>query len=54
MEGTIKNLKNKGYQDEDIVIGFLDEASSQNQANTVSVLSFGKPRTFKKYGQDES
>jgi transposase len=31
-----------------------DEASPQNQANTVRVLSFGKPRTFKKYGQDES
>jgi putative transposase len=54
MEGAIKNLKAKGYKDEDIVIGFLDEASSQNQANTVKVLSFGKPRIFKKYGQDES
>ena len=54
MEGAIKNLRDKGYKDEEIVIGFLDEASPQNQANTVRVLSFGKPRTFKKYGQDES
>ncbi|MCX9085822.1 MAG: IS630 family transposase [Candidatus Methanoperedens sp.] len=54
VEGAIKNLKDRGYKDEDIVIGFLDEASPQNQANTVRVLSFGKPRIFKKYGQDES
>ena len=54
MEGAIKNLRDKGYKDEEIVIGFLDEASPQNQANTVRVLSFGKPRIFKKYGQDES
>ena len=54
MEGAIKNLRDKGYKDEEIVIGFLDEASPQNQANTVRVLSFGKPRIFKKYGKDES
>jgi putative transposase len=54
VEGAIKNLKDKGYKDEEMVIGFLDEASPQNQANTVRVLSFGKPRIFKKYGQDES
>lgn len=54
IEGAIKNLRDKGYKDEEIVIGFLDEASPQNQANTVRVLSFGKPRIFKKYGQDES
>lgn len=54
IEGAIKNLKDKGYRDEEIVIGFLDEASPQNQANMVRVLSFGKPRIFKKYGQDES
>jgi len=54
MEGAIKNLRDKGYKDEDIVIGFLDEASPQNQANTVRVLSFGKPKIFKKYRQDES
>jgi len=53
VERAIKNLKDKGYKD-DIVIGFLDEASPQNQANTVRVLSFGKPGIFKKYGQDES
>jgi len=53
MGKAIKNLKEKGYTDEDIVIGFLDETSPQNQANTVRVLSFGKPKIFKKYGQDE-
>ena len=47
-------MKDKGYRDEEIDIGFLDEASPQNQANTVRVLSFGKPRIFKKYGQDKS
>jgi putative transposase len=54
VEGAVKNLRDTGYKDDDIVIGFLDEASPQNQANTVRVLSFGKPRIFKKYGQDES
>ena len=54
VERAIKNLRDKGYKDDDIVIGFLDEASPQNQANTVRVLSFGKPRIFKKYGQDKS
>ncbi|MCL0056691.1 hypothetical protein M1N81_03965 [Dehalococcoidia bacterium] len=29
------------------VIGFLDEASPQTEANTVRVLSFGKPRILK-------
>ena len=47
VERAIKNLRDKGYKDDDIVIGFLDEASPQNQANTVRVLSFGKPRIFK-------
>ena len=54
IEGALNNLRDKGYKDEDIVIGFLDEASPQNQANTVRVLSFGKPKIFKKYRQDES
>jgi putative transposase len=54
MGKAIKSLKEKGYRDEDVVIGFLDETSPQNQANTVRVLSFGKPKIFKKYGEDES
>jgi len=54
IEGATKNLRDKGYKDEEVVIGFLDKASPQNQTNTVRVLSFGKPRVFKKYGQDES
>jgi transposase len=52
VEGAINNLRAKGYKDSEIVIGFLDEAAAQNEANTVKVLSFGKPRIFKKYGQD--
>lgn len=54
VEGAINNLRAKGYKDDEIVIGFLDETSPQNQANTVRVLSFGKPHIFKKYGQAES
>jgi len=51
VEKAINNLRVKGYKDSEIVVGFLDEASPQNQANTVRVLSFGKPHIFKKYGQ---
>jgi transposase len=47
VEKTINNLKARGYQDSEMVIGFLDEASPQTQANTVRVLSFGKPQIFK-------
>lgn len=47
MGEAIKNLKDKGYRYEDIVIGFLDETSPQNRANTARVLSFGKPKIFK-------
>jgi transposase len=54
VERAISNLKGKGYEDDEIVIGFLDEASPQNEANTVRVLSFGKPQIFKKYGQAQS
>jgi hypothetical protein len=46
MKGAIKNLRDKGYTDVEILLGFLDEASPKNQANTVRVLSFGKPRIF--------
>lgn len=51
VEDAINKLKVRGYKDNEIVIGFLDEASPQNEANTVRVLSFGKPHIFKKYGQ---
>lgn len=54
VEGARNNLRAKGYKDDEIVIGFLDESSPQNEANTTRVLSFGKPRIFKKYGQDQS
>lgn len=50
---AINNLREKGYKDSEIVVGFLDEASP-NEANTVRVLSFGKPQIFKKYGQAQS
>ncbi|MCL0049413.1 IS630 family transposase [Dehalococcoidia bacterium] len=43
----MNNLRAKGYNDSEVVIGFLDEASPQTEANTVRVLSFGKPRIFK-------
>ena len=52
VEEAIKSLRSKGYKDNEIVIGFLDESAAQNEANTVRVLSFGKPRVFKKYGED--
>jgi transposase len=51
VEEAINNLRVKGYKDSEIVVGFLDEASPQNQANTVRVLSFGKPHIFKNMGK---
>lgn len=30
MEGAIRKLRDKDYKDEEIVIGFLDQASPQN------------------------
>ena len=47
VEGAINNLRAKGYPDSEIMVGFLDETSPQTEANTVRVLSFGKPRIFK-------
>jgi transposase len=47
VDGAINNLRAKGYKDSGIVIGFLDEAAAQNEANAMRVLSFGKPRIFK-------
>jgi len=40
-------LKKKGIHDEEIAIGFIDEARPQNTANTVKVWSFEKVRSIK-------
>ena len=40
---TMHELEKKGYTLDDIAIGFIDESSPQNTANTVRVWSFGKP-----------
>jgi transposase len=40
-------LKEKGINDEEIAIGFIDEARPQNTANTVKVWSFEKVRSIK-------
>jgi len=47
LEVVINLLKEKGITEEEIAIGFLDEASPQLTANTVRVWSFGKPKIFK-------
>lgn len=39
---AFEEIKNKAIKQEEIAIGFLDEASPQNKANTVRVWSFGK------------
>jgi len=44
---TFSLLKEKGLKIEDIAIGFIDETSPQNTANTVRVWSFGKVRSVK-------
>jgi hypothetical protein len=51
VKGAINKLKARGCKNNEIGIGLLDEASPQSEANTVRVLSFGKPPIFKKYGQ---
>lgn len=40
-------LKEKGIKEEEIAIGFIDEARPQNTANTVKVWSFEKVRSIK-------
>lgn len=40
-------LKEKGINEEEIAIGFIDEARPQNTANTVKVWSFEKVRSIK-------
>jgi transposase len=44
---TLSLLRENGLKEEDIAIGFIDEASPQNTANTVRVWSFGKVRSIK-------
>jgi hypothetical protein len=51
VKGAINELKSRGYKNNKIGIGFLDEASPKNEANTVRVLSFGKPHIFTKCKQ---
>jgi putative transposase len=40
-------LKAKGFKEEEIVMGFIDEARPQNTANTAKVWSFEKVRSMK-------
>ena len=40
-------LKEKGIKDEEIALGFIDEARPQNTANTVKVWSFEKVKSIK-------
>ena len=40
-------LKEKGINDEEIAIGFIDETRPQNTANTVKVWSFEKVKFIK-------
>ena len=41
------HLREKGIKEEEIAIGFIDEARPQNTANTVKVWSFEKVRSIK-------
>jgi len=48
LEQAFKALGAEGYQQKDIAMGFLDESSPQNRANTVRVWSFEKsPKVIK-------
>ncbi len=44
---TFSVLKEKGYTEEEIAIGFIDETRPQNTPNTARVWSFGKVRSIK-------
>lgn len=44
---TLSLLREDGLKEEGIAIGFIDESSPQNTANTVRVWSFGKVRSIK-------
>ena len=47
LELTFSLLKERGIKSEEIAIGFIDETSPQNTANTVRVWSFDKVRSVK-------
>ena len=53
LDVTMRELEKKGYTLDDIAIGFIDESSPQNTANTVRVWSFDKPH-IKKHHKNES
>jgi hypothetical protein len=44
---VLSSLKEEGLKEEDIAIGFIDEASPQNTANTVRVWCFEKVKSIK-------
>jgi transposase len=47
LEIILSLLKTKGIKEEEIAIGFIDEARPQNTANTAKVWSFEKVRSIK-------
>ncbi len=47
LQQVFTELQAQGIQEEEIVIGFVDETSPQNTANSQRVWSFGKPRLSK-------
>jgi len=47
LQFTFSLLREKGIKKENIAIGFIDEPSPQNTANTVRVWSFDKARIIK-------
>ena len=46
-EAAMEEVAEEGIKEEEIAIGFVDESSPQNRANTQRVWSFGKPRIKK-------
>jgi transposase len=48
IEKELENLKNEGYSLKNLAIGFLDEASHQNRANTVRLWHFKNSNKVKK------
>ena len=47
LELVLSLLREKGIKEDEIAVGFIDEAKPQNTANTVKVWSFEKPRSIK-------
>ncbi len=44
---VFEKLRAQGIREEEVAVGFVDETSPQNTANSVRVWSFGKPRIKK-------